>query len=62
MDNRAPGAGFGLLIHHTDGAREYANDRQSQVGRLDKALAAAPQAGWTVVDISADWRGVFSFQ
>ena len=59
---RAPGPGFGLLIHHTDGAREYAYDRQSQVGRLDKALAAASEAGWTVVDISADWRRVFSFE
>ncbi len=59
---RASGPGFGLLIHHTDGAREYAYDRQSQVGRLDKTLAAAPQAGWTVVDVHADWRRVFSFQ
>jgi len=59
---RAPGPGFGLLIHHTDGAREYPYDRQSEVGRLDKALAAAPHAGWTVVDMRADWRQVFSFQ
>ena len=58
----APGPRFGLLVHHTDAAREYAYDRQSHVGRLDKALDAAPQAGWTVVDMARDWAQVFSFQ
>jgi hypothetical protein len=58
----APGPRFGLLVHHTDAEREYAYDRQSHFGRLDKALAAAPKAGWTVVDMRADWRRVFPFQ
>ncbi len=54
-----PKSGFGLLIHHTDAAREYAYDRQSHVGRLDKALDEAPEAGWIVVDMKKDWKTVF---
>jgi hypothetical protein len=56
----ASGPRFGLLVHHTDAEREYAYDRKSPVGRLDKALDAAPGAGWAVVDMRADWRTVFS--
>lgn len=48
-----------VLIHHTDAVREYAYDRSSHVGRLDKALTAAASAGWTVVDIRQDWHEVF---
>ena len=40
---------FGLIVHHTDAEREYAYDRQSPFGRLDKALDAAAVNGWTVV-------------
>lgn len=53
------GARFGLLLHHTDGQRETAYDRQSPFGRLDKALDAAPQRGWTVIDMRQDWKQVF---
>ena len=55
------GAGprFGLIVHHTDGEREYAYDRDSHVGKLDKALDEVKQRGWTVVDMKADWRTVF---
>jgi hypothetical protein len=53
------GARFGLLLHHTDGQRETAYDRQSPFGRLDKALDAAPQRGWTVIDMRQDWKLVF---
>jgi hypothetical protein len=55
------GAGprFGLIVHHTDAEREYAYDRQSPVGRLDKALDQAPERGWTVVDMKRDWKVVF---
>lgn len=55
------GAGrrFGLIVHHDDGEREYAYDRDSHVGRLDKALDAAPAAGWTVASIKRDWSVVF---
>jgi phosphoserine phosphatase len=55
----APGPRFGMLVHHTDADSEYAYDRNSPVGRLDKALDAAPSAGWAIVDMGADWRTVF---
>ncbi|WP_245506193.1 HAD family hydrolase [Rhizobium leguminosarum] len=52
-------ARLGVLIHHTDADREYAYDRDTDFGRLDKALDAAAIAGWTVVDMKADWNKVF---
>ncbi|MDR9772773.1 HAD family hydrolase [Rhizobium hidalgonense] len=52
-------ARLGVLIHHTDAAREYAYDRDTEFGRLDKALDAAAITGWTVVDMKADWKQVF---
>lgn len=56
------GARFGLIVHHTDAEREYAYDRQSHIGRLDKALDAAAANKWTVVDMKRDWKRVFAFQ
>jgi phosphoglycolate phosphatase-like HAD superfamily hydrolase len=55
------GARFMGLVHHTDAEREWAYDRQSHVGRLDKALDEANARGWTVVDMKRDWRKVFPF-
>jgi hypothetical protein len=53
------GARFMLLVHHTDAAREYAYDRQSSIGHLDKALDEANAKGWIVVDMKRDWKTVF---
>jgi phosphoglycolate phosphatase-like HAD superfamily hydrolase len=53
------GPRFGLLVHHTDVEREYAYDRTSHVGRLDKGLDAAPKRGWVVASIKDDWKAVF---
>ena len=53
------GPRFGLIVHHTDAEREYAYDRDSHVGRLDKALSEAPQRGWTVVDMKTDWKAIY---
>ncbi len=50
---------LGLIVHHTDAEREYAYDRESTIGRLDKALDAAPGEGWVVVDMKNDWKTVF---
>jgi hypothetical protein len=50
------------LVHHTDAEREWAYDRQSHVGRLDKALDEANARGWIVVDMKRDWRTVFPFE
>jgi len=52
-------ARFGLIVHHTDAAREWAYDRDSHIGQLDKALDAAPAKGWTVVDMKDDWKVVY---
>ncbi|MCX7112468.1 MAG: HAD family hydrolase [Proteobacteria bacterium] len=56
------GPRFGLIVHHDDGKREFAYDRQSIVGKLDKALDEATQRGWTVVSMGKDWKRVFAFQ
>nr|WP_233176392.1 HAD family hydrolase [Dyella sp. ASV24] len=53
------GARFAGLVHHTDAAREFAYDRQSQVGTLDKALDEATAKGWTVVDMKQDWKVIY---
>jgi len=53
------GRRLGLIVHHTDAAREYAYDRQSHIGRLDKALAAAKQYNWTLVSMKDDWKDIF---
>jgi len=55
------GARFCLYVHHTDPDREWAYDRASSVGRLDKGLEAAKTRGWTVVDMKTDWKRVFAF-
>lgn len=56
------GPRFALLVHHTDGAREWAYDRTSGVGRLDKALDEAHARGWTVVNMKNDWKVIFPFE
>jgi phosphoglycolate phosphatase-like HAD superfamily hydrolase len=52
-------ARFCLYVHHTDAAREWAYDRTSSIGRLDKGLDEAKARGWTIVDMKSDWRVVF---
>ena len=51
-----------MLVQHTDMTREWAYDRNSPFGRLDKALDEAHAKGWTVVDMKNDWRRVFPFE
>jgi phosphoglycolate phosphatase-like HAD superfamily hydrolase len=53
------GARFMGLVHHTDAEREWAYDRDSHVGKLDKALDEATAKGWIVVDMKNDWNAVF---
>ena len=50
---------LGVVVHHTDAEREYAYDRESKVGKLDKALDEAIGKGWTVVDMKTDWKTIF---
>ncbi|TBY08163.1 HAD family hydrolase [Rhizobium laguerreae] len=53
--------GFAMFVHHTDDVREYAYDRKSPFGRLDKALDEAARRNWLVVDMKADWNRVYAF-
>lgn len=53
---------FQLYLHHTDEEREWAYDRESSVGRLDKGLDEAATRGWTVIDMKNDWNVIYPFQ
>ena len=53
------GARLALLVHHTDAAREWAYDRGSKIGGLDKALDAAIAKKWVVVSMKDDWNTIF---
>ncbi len=50
-----------LYVHHTDAEREWAYDRTSPIGRLDKGLEEAKTKGWTVVDMKNDWKRIFAW-
>ena len=53
------GRRLGLFVHHTDADREYAYDRKSHVGTLDKALDQAGANGWVIVNMKTDWNIIF---
>ena len=50
---------FMLYLHHTDGDREWAYDRESHIGRLDKGLDEAEENAWTVIDMKKDWKLIY---
>jgi len=52
-------ARLALIVHHTDAEREWAYDRKSSIGKLDKALDEGKAKGWVIVDMRADWKTVF---
>ena len=54
------GPRFGLIVHHTDADREWAYDRKSHVGKLDKGLNEAASKGWTIVSMKDDWTTIYS--
>jgi hypothetical protein len=49
-----------MIVRHTDAERQYAYDRSSHVGKLDKALDRATAEGWSVIDMKTDWKTVFT--
>jgi phosphoserine phosphatase len=51
-----------LYVHHTDAQREWAYDRESSIGKLDKGLDEAKAKGWTVVDMKKDWKRIFAWE
>lgn len=56
------GPRLALIVRHTDAEREWAYDRQSHIGRLDKALDEASARGWVVVDMKRSWKVIYPFQ
>jgi hypothetical protein len=57
-----PYRSFQLYLHHTDSIREWAYDRTSSVGKLDKGLDEASEKGWTVIDMKNDWKVIYPFE
>lgn len=53
-----PGPRFAMLIHHDDAGREWAYDRDSHIGKLDKGLDEGPKRGWTIVSMKNDWNTI----
>ncbi len=53
------GRRFGLLVHHDDGEREYAYDRDSHIGQLARGLDEGPKLGWTIVSMKNDWKVIY---
>ncbi|OUS17984.1 haloacid dehalogenase [Gammaproteobacteria bacterium 50_400_T64] len=56
------GARFSLYVHHTDAEREWAYDRDSHIGKLDKGLDEAKKNGWTVMDMKKDWKVIYPYE
>jgi haloacid dehalogenase-like hydrolase len=55
------GARFAGLVWHTDAQREWAYDRKSSIGHLDKALDEARAKSWSIVDMKKDWKRIYPF-
>ena len=58
----APGLRLGLIVHHTDAKREWAYDRESSIGRLNRGLDEAQQRGWIIADMERDFKVIFPFE
>jgi len=56
------GPRFGMIVHHDDAKREWAYDRKSSIGKLDRGLDEAPKRGWVVVSMKDDWKRIFAFE
>ncbi|HSH19227.1 MAG TPA: hypothetical protein VLA03_02165, partial [Draconibacterium sp.] len=56
------GKRFMLYLHHTDDVREWAYDRESHIGKLDKGLDEANEKGWTVINMKQDWKVIYPFE
>jgi phosphoserine phosphatase len=52
-------ARFMGLVRHTDAKREWAYDRDSHIGKLDRALDEAIARKWVVVDMKQDWKVIY---
>ena len=65
LERTATGAAAGtgprlsLIVHHDDSTREWAYDRESHIGKLERELDEGPQRGWIIVSIKNDWKRVY---
>ena len=48
-----------ILVHHTDSIREWAYDRDSHIGRLDKGIEESQAKGWNLVDMKSEWKVIY---
>jgi phosphoglycolate phosphatase-like HAD superfamily hydrolase len=64
LEYTTSGAGlrFGMIVHHTDSIREFAYDRGSAIGKLEKGLDDATSKGWLIVDMVTDWSKIYPFE
>jgi hypothetical protein len=53
------GPRLAMIVHHDDAQREFAYDRESHIGKLDKGLDEGPKRGWTIVSMKDDWKTVY---
>jgi phosphoserine phosphatase len=53
------GPRLALIVHHDDAQREYAYDRGSHIGKLEKGLDEAPQRGWSIISMKNDWKNIY---
>jgi phosphoserine phosphatase len=53
------GPRFALIVHHDDAQREYAYDKGSHIGKLEKGLDEAPQRGWSIISMKNDWKNIY---
>lgn len=53
------GPRMGILVHHTDAEREWAYDRDSHIGKLDRGLEEGPERGWLIVDMKTTWKQIY---
>jgi phosphoserine phosphatase len=58
----AKGPRLGVIVHHTDAEREWAYDRDSSIGRLNRGLDEGPTRGWVIVDMKSDWKVIYPVQ
>ncbi len=56
------GARLAAIVWHTDAEREWAYDRKSHIGKLDKALDEGRTKGWTIIDMKTDWKRIYPFE
>jgi phosphoserine phosphatase len=55
-----PGPRLGMIVHHDDAAREFAYDRGSHIGTLERGLDEAGAKGWSLISVKNDWSTVYT--